>query len=256
MPEFASWRSRFEGKKYSVTTRWDRFLGKRFVHFFHIGKTGGTAVKHALIRHRPKHYHLVFTNNHRGKLSGLPQGEAAFFFVRDPLTRFVSGFNSRLREGRPRYYYPHTADEREAYSMFQTPNELALALSDSQFREDAERAMRAIQHVRDSLWYWLESKSVLTARWEDVLFVGSQEHLGRDFKELVQILGVDAALPTDEVSSHRNPAGMSKHLDPEATRNLRRWYARDYECLRLLRRRFPHLPEYDQPRQIMAKAGR
>ena len=53
------------------------------------------------------------------------------FFVRDPISRFVSGFNSRLRKGLPKMYFPWAPGEKLAFSRFATPNQLALALSSS-----------------------------------------------------------------------------------------------------------------------------
>ena len=71
------------------------------------------------------------------------------FFIRDPLSRFVSAFNSRLREGRPRYHYPWREEERIAFAVFRTPDQLGSALSsdDPAQREQAEQAMRSIGHL-------------------------------------------------------------------------------------------------------------
>ncbi len=73
------------------------------VHVLHVGKTGGTALKHALIEHQETaRYRLVFRGHEVG-LAGVPVGERFMFLIRDPLSRFVSAFNGRLREDRPRY---------------------------------------------------------------------------------------------------------------------------------------------------------
>ena len=106
----------------------------------------------------------IVLHPHRTTLPNIPEGERAFFFLRDPIARFVSAFNSRLREGRPRYHYPWRDEEKVAFSIFKTPNELATALSaaDSFLRKQAEAAMHGIGqveeacarqgHMRFSLW--------------------------------------------------------------------------------------------------------
>ena len=70
------------------------------VHFLHIGKTGGTAIKAALKAYPPAV--TLHVHPHRFALADVPRGERVFFFVRDPLSRFVSAFHSRKRRGLPR----------------------------------------------------------------------------------------------------------------------------------------------------------
>lgn len=213
--------------------------GKQFVHFLHIGKTGGSAVKEAIRPHRMAGKYIVFLHPHHVTLSDVPKGEKVVFFLRDPVARFVSGFYSRQRQGRPRYDSPWNPEEREAFATFQTPNELANALSskDETQKEAAERAMRNIVHVKDHYWKWFRDKAYFCERMEDVLFVGMQEALDSDFAKLREILPLPslATLPTDEVKSHRNPEGLDRDLDETALRNLRHWYQKDYEYIDLCR---------------------
>lgn len=223
----------------------DRARGIERIHFLHIGKTGGTAVKEALQAASVPGKRILL-GSHSVTLADVPPGEACFFFVREPVARFVSGFYSRQRQGRPRYNIPWSVGEEKAFGAFDTPGALALALSsaDEGRREAAVQAMRSIGHVRDSYWKWLVSEDDLRRRRGDILFVGSQEHLGRDVGMLSQRLGVELALPSDEVSSHRMPGHLSRDLDPQAVRNLADWYRDDYRCLALLLEWFPHLPAY------------
>ncbi len=68
------------------------------IHFIHIGKTGGTAVKYALQDYNATvlgcRYEIIL-HNHNFKLKDIPIGEKFFFFVREPIDRFISGFYSR-----------------------------------------------------------------------------------------------------------------------------------------------------------------
>jgi hypothetical protein len=230
-----------------ASIRFDRIRGRRIVHVLHIGKTGGTAVKTALGEGRGA-ANRVIPHRHTFTLADVPNGEFCVFFVRDPITRYISGFYSRQREGRPRYHEPWTDGERRAFGAFGTPNELALALSSEQDsrREEAVRALQSIQHVKDSYWRWLKDDAYMAQRRASILFVGAQENLVRDYGQLSEILGMGGELPRGEAGAHRNPPGLDYGLAGEAVENLREWYSRDYACLRLLSSWYEHLPKYEE----------
>ena len=204
------------------------------VHFLHIGKTGGTAVKYALTRADTGpllHLHL---HNHGMRLVDIPKGELVVFFLRDPITRFVSWFLSRQRQGKPRYNFPWSEAEARAFSRFQTANELGVALSsdDRGLRNAAAAAMNGIQHVRDSFWRWLGTEDELLRRKSDLLFIGQQEYLTDDAAVMATRLKIGALkLPSDEVESHRNPGHLNRSPESQAIANLRQWYNADYEAL-------------------------
>ena len=61
------------------------------VHFLHIRKTGGMALKAALSPVAAERGLLL--REHGTALAKVPKGERAVFVVRDPVARFVSGFN-------------------------------------------------------------------------------------------------------------------------------------------------------------------
>jgi hypothetical protein len=220
-----------------------RWRGKLFVHFLHIGKTGGSALKAALHDHRVTRRHALFLHGHRFTLRDVPPGEKAFFVLRDPIARFVSGFYSRQRMGRPRYETPWKTGEAEAFAAFPSANDLARALDadDPALAAKAKDAMRSIGHLRHPFLHWFESEAYFLARREDILFVGFQESLSHDFEHLKRRLGLpaDLALPGDPVTAHRNPDDIDKRLDDQAVRNLRAWYAADYSFYELCRREGP-----------------
>lgn len=227
-----SWLSRAAERR-----RWSRWRrdGLEVVHLLHIGKTGGTAVRAALAAHtEPEGRRLVF-HGHGFRFEDAPPGDRVVFFLRDPVTRFVSGFNSRLRKGRPRYDVPWTDAEARAFGRFTTAQDLALALSsdDAEEKAAAEDAMRGIQHVNAPFAYWLRGVGYLDERRDDVLLVGFQESLARDVERLRERLDLprDVALPTDDVSAHRTPGGAETGLSDEARANLRDWYADDLAIL-------------------------
>ena len=94
----------------ALRRRWHRLRGREVVHLLHIGKTGGTALKTALAG-AASPTHVLILEDHPTRLRSVPVGERVAFFVRDPLTRFVSGFLSRQRKGRPRYFHDWSAEE-------------------------------------------------------------------------------------------------------------------------------------------------
>jgi hypothetical protein len=202
-------------------------------HFLHIGKTGGTALKHALEPAARRHAWLHL-HPHATRLADVPRGQRAFFFLRDPIARFVSGFESRRRQGRPRYDYPWNEAEAEAFGTFASADSLARALAapDPSLRERAIAAMRGIRHLQDSYWDWLGSPGELASRAGEILFIGRQEHLESDARRLGELLGVELApLPADPVLAHRNPRPAEGALSEEARVHLAAWYRADYEAI-------------------------
>jgi len=213
---------------------------KKTLHVLHLGKTGGTAVKHALEGFPETAGFRIHLCGHHFRLRDVPEGDMVVFFVRHPLSRFVSGFHSRARQGQPRYFSPWTEAEARAFQDFRTPNGLGEALSSpvAAERDKAVHAMHAIGHVRASYWEWFETEAYFSSRRQDIYFIGFQECLDRDFAELRARLGLgpDCVLPTDDVGAHRNPVTVDRRLSLRARRNLRQWYARDYAFFRICRR--------------------
>lgn len=209
------------------------------LHFLHIGKTGGTAVRHALAPHPSTPRFVLHLHPHEVTLQSVPPGEGVVFFLRDPVSRFASAFLSRFRQGQPRYLSPWNDDEREVFEHFRTPNQLAVALTavDPKLCERARKAMRTIRVVKDSYRTWLGDEAYLRERWADVFFVGFQETLTEDFEALKAKLGLrlDIRLPSDDVQAHRTPAHLDRNLTDEAVRNLTDWYREDYDFIRLCR---------------------
>lgn len=203
------------------------------VHFLHIGKTGGTAIKFAL-----KPFTHIFLHSHNTKLSDIPTGHKVAFFVRDPVSRFVSAFFSRRRMGLPRIHIPWSDNERIAFENFATPNNLAESLTDPSKKNFAMQAMRSIGHIRTHFWDWFGCADYLENRRNDILFVGAQENLSEDFERLKTILNIpSASLPTDDINTHKNPI-YDKHLSELSIINLRRWYDQDYQFIDICKHRF------------------
>lgn len=215
------------------------FQRKQAIHFLHIGKTGGSAIKHVISSYSPRRELAVYLHSHGVRLSDVPNGEKVIFFLRDPATRFVSGFYSRQRQGQPRYYSPWSRNEAIAFSRFKTPDQLARDLysGDTESRRLSRFAMENIEHVRDSYWKWFIDEEYFNSRRRDIFFVGFQETLPEDFAVLKTLLGLpdNAFLPEDDVLAHRNPKTLDTSLGPQALASLRKWYEKDYNFIALCR---------------------
>lgn len=212
------------------------FKRERPVHFLHVRKTAGTAIRFALREHLDGPRYRLVMHEHDTRLSDLPVGERVVVFLRDPVSRFVSGFDSRLREGRPRYHRPWTLEEREAFTQFSSADALARALSaeNPRLQQDAEAAMKAIRHVQHHYGFWFDNEDYVRSRAADFFHIGFQETLDDDFAGLRSKLGlpVSVQLPVDDVAAHRSPFARTE-LSACAHDNLRAWYARDYDFLAL-----------------------
>jgi hypothetical protein len=161
------------------------------------------------------------------------------FVIRDPLKRFVSAFNGRLREDRPRYHYPWRDEEKVAFAIFKTADELATALSSSEpdVRRQAEAAMHGIGHVNTPYSYWFDDDASFRSRIPDLFFIAFTERLDDDFELLKPKLGLGQGLrlPHNDTDAHRTPAGFSTQLSDVARHNLERWYASDIAFVALCR---------------------
>lgn len=216
-----------------------RKQGKQVIHFLHQRKTGGTALKHALADHRATESHIIEYHQHDVTLNMIPVGDKFFFFVRDPIIRFISGFNSRKRLGYPASYRPWREKEKFVFAHFDTPNQLALSLSatDSVVRSNAEKAMKSIDHIKYSHWDCFHDEEYFRSRFEDILFIGFQEQFSDDVKILGKLLGLGGqiSLPSDPDIANRAPIRIGSQLDEQAYKNLQSWYTRDIYFIELCR---------------------
>ena len=227
--------------------------GKKRAHFLHINKAAGSALKEALFQRRISRYYVLRLHRHVTTLRDVPVGDKFFFFLRDPLTRFVSGFNHRLNKGKPKYFTDWSEQEAKVFEEFKSAESLALGLSSGSEvkRNLAEFGMRNIFHVRSSFYDWFESDEYFDSRRDDLIMVGFQESFGRDFSFLTKLLGLpkQTTVPSDFVTANRSsgPAKENKwskqDLSEEAANNLKQWYAKDIyfyrKCLEIAPQYWP-----------------
>lgn len=212
--------------------------GSSRLHFVHIGKTGGTAIRNTLqdlqLNERTKiHFH-----SHNVTLKDIPKGDQIFFVIRNPVSRFISAFYSRQRQGQPAYFRSWSEGERVAFERFQSPDALASSLycEDEKVRALAEEAMHSIEHVEDYYWDWFGDEDYLSSRLEDVFFVGCLENLDHDFATLKTRLGLpaDLQLPSDSAKAHRRTGCAEPVLKQLSVNNLQAWYSQDFAFIQYL----------------------
>lgn len=215
---------------------------RQIIHILHIGKTGGTAIREAISLNPLSSQYMLVHRKHKVHLKHIPKGEKVIFFLRDPLSRFVSSFYSRKRKGMPRYSNQWTPKEALAFSQFSTANELGLALSspDIEHRKTAEEAMKSIGHVKNFFWDWFGDKEYFNKRKDDIFFIGYQENLNKDFQKLKLLCGLDPkiTLPTDPFKAHKFLGNDDKNLDKKAEDALKQWYAKDYAFMAYVKNHF------------------
>lgn len=213
---------------------------KRKVHFLHVGKTGGTAVKFALKNCLETESYSIQLHAHDVSLRDIPSGEFVFFFLRDPISRFISAFYSRQRKGYPRYYCEWNNREVEVFGNFASPNEIAVAIANrqSESHELAKQAMSCVVHFRPYNNWYIDCE-YFNSRLEDILFVGFQETLENDFLTLKDILKISEhiVLPSDEIASHKNTGSVDKFIEQVGVRALTEWYADDFQFIETCKKR-------------------
>lgn len=224
----------FRKATYLQRRMYARLTGRANVHFLHIRKTGGTALKNALRAYPATSRCVLHLHPHRIGLSDVPAGHRVMFAVRDPLSRFISGFGSRLRQGAPANHVAWSPGEEVAFRRFPTANDLALALNPGHpAHPEARAAMEAITHLSCSYWDWFGGPELLERRKESLLFIARIESFDADFQALKRALRLpeEAALPSDARLAHRAGGAAKPVLEPEAVASLKAWYRADFEFI-------------------------
>lgn len=204
------------------------------LHFIHISKTGGSAIKQAIrsadVSETP--FGRLHLHPHPYKLEEVPEDHPVFFCVRDPVSRFMSSFYSRKRKGRPKYFRDWNEVERAAFEIFETPQALgtALASSDPQVRGRAETALNGMRQVKRGLRRWLNSPTFLRRRRDQIVYIARQETLTDEWDQMKEVLGLPTALqlPSGREEAHRGDEDEDRRLDPIARKALTKWYGHDY----------------------------
>ena len=203
----------------------------------HIGKTGGTAAN-AVLKANNKlgvGEHVACYKHQVGLQDVADENmcEKLMFFIREPVARYISAFNSRLRKGYPRHHGEWSPREEIAFEHFKTPNQLAEALSsdDAERRQLARDAMKGIRHLRRAYEHYLGSVKLLEQEKDRIYFIAATETFEPDFGLMRKLLDVspELELPTDDYGAHRTPDTYEKTVSDLGRRNVQDYYKADYD---------------------------
>lgn len=204
--------------------------------FLHIGKTGGTFLK-ALVENSARKSPSLYLGKHADTLLSTMksfgrQRKLAFFF-RKPDERFVSGFEARMRQGRPRYNSLWTAGEAAAFSFFSTPNDLAEALSatSERSRSAAYFAFEHIFHLHKGYVHYLESTDALEYehKMNNILVCCETKHIDANLDRIQQELGLPPQRPSHvDKNSSPHTQEAKEVLSPLAHKNLEEFWKTEF----------------------------
>ena len=203
------------------------------VHFLHIGKCAGTTIRVLIDEINQKSgYPKMVAHPHRTTLADLWASSdcpSYFFSIRNPITRFYSGFYSRKRKGLPRIYVEWSDLERQAFEYFNDANDLAENLfKNSALGIEASSAMQSIRHVKDHQHSWFNDFEEIFHSRKPICIL-RQENLTEDVQYLFKKLNIveKINLETDKVKAHKNDYSNKPPLSELAIENLKIWYAKD-----------------------------
>jgi hypothetical protein len=88
--------------------------------------------------------------------------------------------------------------------------------------------MKSINHLK-KYSHWYKSMEYFQSRTDDILFIGFQETLSRDFSILKSHLAISKScpLPTGDVEAHRSPSNIDSPIEDRGILALKEWYQED-----------------------------
>lgn len=200
----------------------------------HIGKTGGSNLK-SILRHNAER--LPGTLEVCGHAATLKNTRAEFgadrrlaFVVREPTARFVSAFNSRMRQGRPTYNGLWRPEEAAAFLWFETPNDLAegLGSTSERVKSAALFAMESITHLKKNYQHYLGGLTALKREDARIEMCIDLADLDANMDRVLARLGIEGAEIPSETRRHATPPSLSTGLSPEGEAALRDYWAEEY----------------------------
>jgi len=160
-------------------------LGKEVVYVIHINKTAGTSLVSSIrnLGWKAKKFFIVPLPHNVG-IMDVPHHQKIAFFVRNPLTRFASGFEHVKHRGRPAYDYVLTDNEEYVFKHFQSFQELVEATNSPEGRlnELSVFAWSSVVHLRLNYRHYFGDIDYLRRQLDRIVFVGEQEDFAEDWK--------------------------------------------------------------------------
>lgn len=232
-----------QGEISKITDRMDNGYSKKY-GFLHIPKTGGSSIE-VFGRELVKLGHpfpCPFPHFWRAPeiLDAFPRMKL-IFVVRDPLERAISGFNSRLRQGRPTYDIIWTNVEATAFAHFPSAKHFLQALlnEDEYSRSAAIYATRAISHLNWNYIFYFRDIDFIRNNSGRFQLIGDINKMDNFISTITGLAGAPPKI-AEKLYSKRHEAGIrpAKVLEgysEEEIAKIRSFFAKEYEIYDALR---------------------
>ncbi len=170
--------------------------------FLHIPKTGGSGVNAFGRSLHERGYHSPCVFSHGWKMEEILEHFPDIrisFVLRDPLSRMISGFNSRIRQGRPTYHSVWTPAEAAAFNLFPSIGRLLDAiLADDEFSKSAVAyTMKAITHLRWNYAFYFKNPQTIRSHRGSFDLIGSMDHMDDFINGYTRLAGASESVAAD-----------------------------------------------------------
>jgi hypothetical protein len=197
--------------------------------YLHIPKTGGSNFRESLSQFNKKSNIKIITIRHFRYIN-LLENKKIIFTIRDPISRFVSSFNSRMNEDKPYGYTKHSIGEMIAFKWYHDVNKLCKDIySKNIFNLIKSRLALVWIRQINLLLYIITPLSFLKKK---PLFIFDSEFLQSDIHFFLKHIGVNKELKLFEKKSIKShPTSYSKNfiLTNDSKKILQRYLKEDYK---------------------------
>lgn len=217
-----------------------RAIAEPEVCLLHIGKTGGTFLKQLIAHNESARSPRLQVMTHAATMASTSRdfgsNREVVFVFRDPIERFLSGFDSRVRAGRPQYNSFWTAKEAIAFAMFPSAVELAESLGsqDPHRRSGAEYSMRSISHLVRNYGYYFASPEQFVRQQAKIRYCVELADLDTQLDQVMASLGFDSYDLPPDVPRHGSPAPLSQ-ISERGRNNLREFWSEEFELYEMMK---------------------
>jgi hypothetical protein len=220
----------------SIIERVNEGYSKQYA-FLHIPKTGGTSLIALGKKLVDKGYSFPVCLGHSWRaqevLSHFPKMKLTIM-LRDPLERIVSGFNSRLRQGRPTYDSPWTLAEASVMAMLPSVRHLLDAmLADDEFSISAVAyANSNVSHLHHNYSFYLKNRNFVVKNQSMFHLVGHMKNFEKFVEGIAELSQAPIGLVRDmyqikHSSSESSSSILEQYSNSDLTR-LKEIHAEEY----------------------------
>jgi hypothetical protein len=147
---------------------------------------------------------VMVRRTHQTGLRDLPANARYFFSIRDPISRFVSGFYSRKVQNRPSRFAAWTQGEELTFGLYDHAAQLAEDLFERGVAgRRALEAMCSLGHAPSQISWFNEGGCFLTYR--PPVWIIRQEHFDTDLAEFLRRAKLSIEVPEGRAGPCRCP---------------------------------------------------